>query len=42
MKRFAIHGRWKDDTMSWLWMIAAFAAWIALMKWVLPRFGVGT
>ena len=27
---------------DWLWFIAAFAAYIALMRWVLPRLGVPT
>ena len=27
---------------EWLWFIAFFAAYIVLMRWVLPRFGVPT
>jgi hypothetical protein len=26
----------------WLQIVLLFAAWFALMRWVLPRFGVGT
>ena len=25
-----------------LWVIGVFAAYVVLMRWVLPRFGVGT
>jgi hypothetical protein len=28
--------------MSELWLVAIFAAYIVLLKWVLPRFGVAT
>jgi len=27
---------------AWLQILLLFGAWLALMKWVLPRFGVGT
>jgi hypothetical protein len=27
---------------DWLWFIAFFIVYIALMRWVLPRFGVPT
>lgn len=27
---------------DWLWFIAAFIGYIALMRWVLPRLGVPT
>lgn len=27
---------------DWLWFVAFFAAYIVLMRWVLPRFGVST
>jgi len=27
---------------GWLWPILFFAAYIVLMRWVLPRFGVPT
>jgi hypothetical protein len=27
---------------GWLWFIAFFVAYIVLMRWVLPRFGVST
>jgi hypothetical protein len=29
-------------TMDVLYLIAAVAAWFVLMKWVLPKFGIGT
>jgi len=28
--------------MEALWVVAVFAVWLVLMRWVLPRFGVGT
>ena len=28
--------------MEALWALAVFAVWLVLMRWVLPRFGVGT
>jgi hypothetical protein len=28
--------------MEALWFLAALAVWVVLMRWVLPRFGVGT
>jgi hypothetical protein len=28
--------------MEALWFLAALAVWFVLMRWVLPRFGVGT
>jgi hypothetical protein len=28
--------------MEFLWPLVAVVAWFALMRWVLPRFGVGT
>ena len=28
--------------MEVLWVVVALAAWIGIMRWVLPRFGVGT
>lgn len=28
--------------LDWLWFVAFFAAYIVLMRWVLPRFGVPT
>ena len=28
--------------MEALWFLGALAAWFVLMRWVLPRFGVGT
>jgi hypothetical protein len=27
---------------DWLWFVVFFAAYIVLMRWVLPRFGVPT
>lgn len=27
---------------DWLWFVAFLAAYIVLMRWVLPRFGVRT
>lgn len=27
---------------DWLWFIGVFAAYIILMRWVLPRFGIPT
>jgi hypothetical protein len=27
---------------DWLWFVVFFAAYICLMRWVLPRFGVPT
>jgi len=27
---------------EWLLLVIVLAAWFALMRWVLPRFGVGT
>ena len=27
---------------QWLWPVILFAAYIVLMRWVLPRFGVPT
>jgi hypothetical protein len=27
---------------DWLWFVAVFAAYIVLMRWVLPRLGVST
>jgi hypothetical protein len=27
---------------DWIWMIIFFVAYFALMRWVLPRFGVPT
>lgn len=27
---------------DWLWFVAAFALYIVLMRWVLPRLGVPT
>lgn len=27
---------------EWLWLILFFAAYIVLMRWVLPRLGVAT
>jgi hypothetical protein len=27
---------------EWLWLVLFFAAYIVLMRWVLPRFGVAT
>ncbi len=27
---------------EWLWFLAIFATYIALMRWVLPRLGVHT
>ncbi len=27
---------------EWLWLVLFIAAYIALMRWVLPRFGVAT
>jgi hypothetical protein len=27
---------------EWLWFVVFFAAYIVLMRWVLPRFGVPT
>ena len=27
---------------DWLWFVVFFAAYILLMRWVLPRFGVPT
>jgi hypothetical protein len=27
---------------EWLWPVLIFAAYIVLMRWVLPRFGVAT
>ena len=27
---------------DWLWLVMAFAVYIVLMRWVLPRFGVPT
>jgi hypothetical protein len=27
---------------DWFWFITAFAVYIALMRWVLPRLGVST
>ena len=27
---------------DWLWFMAVFAAYIVLMRWVLPRLGVPT
>ena len=27
---------------DWLWFIGFFAAYIVLMRWVLPRFGIFT
>ena len=27
---------------AWLWFVAFLAAYIVLMRWVLPRFGVRT
>jgi len=28
--------------MAWLWALAVAAAYVVLMKWVLPRLGVET
>jgi hypothetical protein len=28
--------------LDWLWFVAFFAAYIVLMRWVLPRLGVPT
>jgi hypothetical protein len=28
--------------MEALWAVGIFAVWLVLMRWVLPRFGVGT
>jgi len=28
--------------MAWLWVLGLLVAYIVLMKWVLPRFGVPT
>jgi len=28
--------------MEWLWGAGLLAGWFALMRWVLPRFGVRT
>jgi len=30
------------ESMDVLYLIGVVAAWFVLMKWVLPRFGVGT
>jgi hypothetical protein len=27
---------------EWVLLVIVLAAWLALMRWVLPRFGVGT
>ncbi len=27
---------------EWLWLVIFFAAYIVLMRWVLPRFGIQT
>ena len=27
---------------EWLWLVVFFAAYIVLMRWVLPRFGIQT
>jgi hypothetical protein len=27
---------------DWLWMIAFFAAWLLLTRWLLPKLGVST
>ncbi len=27
---------------DWLWFTGLFAAYIVLMRWVLPRFGIST
>ncbi len=31
-----------ESIPDWVLMIGFFAAWFVLMKWVLPRMGVGT
>ena len=28
--------------MEWLWIVVGIGGYVALMKWVLPRFGVNT
>ena len=28
--------------IEWLWLVVFFAAYIVLMRWVLPRFGIQT
>lgn len=28
--------------VEWLWPVLLFAAYIVLMRWVLPRFGIPT
>jgi hypothetical protein len=28
--------------LDWLWLIAFFAGYIVLMRWVLPRLGIPT
>jgi hypothetical protein len=32
----------KGDVMEVVWVIGVFVAYVVLMRWVLPRFGVRT
>jgi len=33
---------WRRKMPDWVWFLLIFAGWLALQRWVLPRFGVQT